>query len=114
MKTLFAGLLLLTLAACMPTSSRMQVSWGTGPWYAYCTWDDPCWYSDNRVFVYGWGYLERPSYVLLYENPGRRESWQHRRAEWHPRGRPQYRGRDWDAHKKDRDRDRRDHDRHDH
>ena len=115
MKALLAGLLLLALSACVPTSSVMQVSWGSGPWYTYCTWDEPCWYSENRVFVYGWGYLRRPTYVLLYENPGRRERWEHRRGEWHPRSRPAYRGRDWDGHKKDRDRDRREHhDRDDH
>jgi hypothetical protein len=114
MKTLLAGLLLLTLSACMPVGSAMEVSWGPSPWYTYCTWDAPCWYSENRVFVYGWGYLERPTYVLLYENPGQRERWEHRRAEWHPRGRPAYRGRDWDEHKHDRDRDRHDNERRDH
>ena len=101
MKTLLAGILLLTLSACLPVGSVVEVSWGPNPWYTYCTWDAPCWYSDNQVFVYGWGYLERPVYVRLFADPGQRERWEHRRAEWHPRKRPAYRGRDWDAHKDD-------------
>ena len=108
MKTLLAGLLLLTLSACMPAPSMVAVSWGPSPWYTYCTWEAPCWYSDHQVFVYGWGYLERPTYVLLYENPGRRDGWEHRRMKWVPRKRPAYRGRDWDAYKKERHDDRRD------
>jgi hypothetical protein len=108
MKTLLVGLLVLTLSACMPMSSLVEVSWGPNPWYTYCSWEAPCWYSDNAVFVYGWGYVDRPTYVRLFENPGRREAWEHRRREWHPRKRPEYRGRDWDSYKQKRDQDRRD------
>ena len=114
MKTLLAGLVVLTLSACMPVPSVVEVSWGPGPWYTYCAWDTPCWYSDNTVFVYRWGYVDRPTYVYLFENPGRREAWEHRRHDWYPRKRPVYRGRDWDTFRQQRDEKRRDRGRHDH
>ena len=105
--------LMLTLSACVPPSTTMEVSWGPGPWYTYCTWDAPCWYSDTEVFVYGWGYLPRPTYVTLFADPGRREHWEHRRRQWHPENRPAYRGRDWDGHKQNHGRDHHDKDHHD-
>ena len=108
MKTSFLLALLLVLTACWP--NQVEVAWGPSPWYTYCSWDAPCWYGDNVVFVYGWGYLDRPSYVLLYANPGRREGWEHRRRDWHPNPRPQYRGRDWDTFKQRRDQDHHDKD----
>ena len=108
MKMLRAIALMLTLSACAPPAT-MEVSWGPGPWYNYCTWDAPCWYSDTQVFVYGWGYLPRTTYVTLYANPGRREHWEHRRREWHPDNRPAYRGQDWDGHKENNGRNHKDH-----
>jgi hypothetical protein len=101
-KSLFAGLLVV-LAACAPVR-HVDVSWGPSPWYTYCSWDAPCWYGPNQVFVYGWGYVDRPTYVVLRGNPGRREGWANRRRAWYPRQRPQYRGQDWDGHKGGRDR----------
>jgi hypothetical protein len=109
MRTWLAGLLLVAVSACMPAPRRIEVAWGPNPWYSYCTWDAPCWYSDRVIFVYGWGYLDRPTYVALFEHPARREGWSHRRRNWHPRKRPEYRGRDWDRHKKNQgDHDHRD------
>ena len=114
-KALLVGLLL-ALTACV-APNRIVVAWGPAPWYTYCSWDAPCWYGDNLVFVYGWGYVDRPTYVRLFDNPGRRDGWEHRRRDWHPGARPQYRGRDWDSYKtrrdkeKGQDRDRADHDR---
>ena len=113
-KTLLTGLLVLTLSACLPAPSVVEVSWGPSPWYTYCTWDAPCWYSDNVVFLYGWGYVDRPTYAYLFDNPGRREGWEHRRRDWYPRKRPVYRGRDWDTFKHERDRKRHDRDKDDH
>jgi hypothetical protein len=101
-KSLFAGLLVM-LTAC-GSIRQVDISWGPSPWYTYCSWDAPCWYGPNLVFVYGWGYVDRPTYVLLSGNPGRREGWAARRREWHPRKKPAYRGRDWDVYKSDRDR----------
>jgi len=101
-KSLFAGLLVV-LTAC-GSLRQVDISWGPSPWYTYCSWDAPCWYGPTQVFVYGWGYVDRPTYVLLRGNPGRREGWANRRREWHPRKRPQYRGQDWDAHRGGRDR----------
>ena len=100
MRTLLAGALLLALSACAPSATTVTMSWGPGPWYHYCTWDAPCWYSEHQVFVYGWGYIERPQYVVLLQHPEQREGWAHRRREWYPERKPVYRGRDWDAHKK--------------
>ena len=99
MKRLFAGLLMLTLAGCAARYSSVGVeeSWGPNPWYTYCTWDSPCWYSNNSVFVYGWGRFDRPTYYELRSHPFRRERWEHRRQNWHPRNRPAYRGQDWDS-----------------
>lgn len=111
--SIFAGLLVV-LTACVLPPSQVEIAWGPAPWYTYCSWDTPCWYGDNAVFVYGWGYVDRPTYVYLSDNPGRREGWEHRRRDWHPGKRPQYRGRDWDEHKKDHERDRGDRDHHDH
>ena len=34
-----------------------------------------CSSSDTEVFVSGWGYLPRPTYVTLFADPGRREHW---------------------------------------
>ena len=99
-KSLFAGLLVV-LAACAPIRT-VDISWGPSPWYTYCSWDAGCWYGPNRVFVYGWGYIDRPTYVLLRGDAGRREGWASRRREWHPGKKPQYRGQDWDAHKRHR------------
>ena len=114
MKASFLAALLLLTACVFP--SKVEIAGGPGPWYTYCSWDMPCWYGENLVFVYGWGYVDRPTYVRLYANPGRREGWEHRRREWHPRSRPQYRGRDWDGYKKGRERDHgaRDRGKHDH
>jgi hypothetical protein len=116
-KSLFAGLLV-ALAACGPVR-HVDVSYGPSPWYTYCSWDAACWYGPNQVFVYGWGYVDRPTYVMLRGDPGRRERWANRRRDWYPQQRPQYRGQDWDGHKggrdrgrgKDRDRKSRDRDR---
>ena len=99
-KSLFAGLLVV-LAACAPIR-QVDISWGPSPWYPYCSWDAPCWYGPRQVFVYGWGYIDRPTYVLLRSDAGRREGWANRRREWHPGKRPQYRGQDWDGHARDR------------
>jgi hypothetical protein len=110
-KTLFAGLLAV-MTACLPVR-QVDISWGPGPWYTYCSWDAPCWYGPNQVFIYGWGYVDRPTYVVLRANPGRRDGWANRRRDWHPRKKPQYRGRDWDTRTRDQDRghdkDRKDH-----
>jgi hypothetical protein len=101
-KSLFAGLLVV-LAACGPVR-QVDVSYGPSPWYTYCSWDAACWYGPNQVFVYGWGYVDRPTYVLLRGDPGRRERWANRRRDWYPQQRPQYRGQDWDGRKGGRDR----------
>src|SRR5262245_35563312 len=108
MKKLLAGLLITVAAACATVpGSTVEVSWGPSPWYPYCTWDTPCWYSESQLFVYGWGYVDRPTYVTLYANPGRRDSWANRRRDWHPSSQPRHRGRNWDDH----DRNGRNHDR---
>jgi len=112
MKTLLAGCLLLILSACAPARGAVEVSWGPGPWYSYCTWEAPCWYSENSVFVYGWGYINRPTYTHLLAHPGEREGWSHRRRDWHPNDRPRYRGRDWEDYKKSHDADKHQHDKH--
>ena len=97
----FAGLLVV-LSGC--AVRRVDVSYGPSPWYTYCSWDAPCWYGPNQVFVYGWGYIDRPNYVVLRSSPGRREGWANRRRAWYPRSRPQYRGQNWDGRTRDRDR----------
>jgi hypothetical protein len=101
MKQLFAGAVLSILVACAPATSA-EVSWGPGPWYRYCTWDTPCWYPNNNAFVYGWGYIDRPTYSYLEAHPERRDGWSERRQNWHPHDRPAYRGRDrdWDAYQR--------------
>ena len=101
--SIFAGLLLALTACAVP--NEIEVAWGPSPWYTYCSWEAPCWYRDNAIFVYGWGYVDRPTYVYLHDHPDRREVWEHRRRDWHPRPRPQYRGRDWDNFKARRDRE---------
>ena len=111
--SLLAGLLVI-LTACIFPPSQVDIAWGPAPWYTYCAWDTPCWYGDNEVFVYGWGYVDRPTYVYLLDNPRSREGWEHRRREWHPRNKPQYRGREWDDYKKGREKDRGDRGRRDH
>jgi len=103
-KLIFAGLLVV-LTAC-GSVRQVDVSWGPSPWYTYCAWDTPCWYGPNQVFVYGWGYVDRPTYVLLYSDVSRRERWANRRRDWHPQDRPRHRGRDWDEQKGGRDRGR--------
>jgi hypothetical protein len=112
-KSLLAGLLLAVASCVVPAGSEVEIAWGPSPWYTYCAWDAPCWYGDNRVFVYGWGYVDRPTYVYLYDHPARRDAWEHRRRQWHPGARPAYRGRDWDTFKQRRDKPRAEHD-HDH
>jgi hypothetical protein len=99
MKTLLTGAVLVMLAACAPpATTTVSMSWGPGPWYHYCTWDAPCWYSEHQVFVYGWGYIERPQYAYLVAHPERRDTWANRRREWYPEKRPVYRGHDWEAY----------------
>jgi len=113
MKRLLAGVWLCFVAACLPpASTTVAVSWGPNPWYTYCTWDAPCWYSGQTVFIYGWGYVERPTYVYLLANPGRREGWAHRRRAWYPGKRPEYRGQDYDTFKQRRDAEHRDKEHH--
>ena len=100
MKRLLAVMLGLTLWACAPSRTTVSMSWGPN-WYSYCTWDTPCWYSDHVIFVYGWGYIEKPIYVYLVEHPSQREGWAYRRREWHPSNKPAYRGRDWNGYKEE-------------
>jgi hypothetical protein len=98
-KALFAGLLVV-LAACAPVR-QVDITWGPSPWYTYCSWDAPCWYGPNQVFIYRWGYIDRPTYLVLRSNPGRREGWANRRRDWHPGKKPHHRGSDWNARNND-------------
>jgi hypothetical protein len=102
MRSLIAGLVLLALSACVVAPRAVELSWGPNPWYTYCTWAAPCWYSDDVIFVYRWGSLSRSTYAYLSAHPGERDGWSHRRRDWHPNDRPEYRGQDWDHFKKTR------------
>ena len=111
-KSLFATVLLALTACLFP--KEVDVSWGPAPWYTYCSWDAPCWYGPSLVYVNGWGYIDRPTYVVLRSNARRREAWEHRRRDWHPRKRPEYRGREWHADQHDGGHDKDHGDRQDH
>jgi hypothetical protein len=68
-KVLF-GLVLIVLAACAPIRyTEVDVGFGPEVWYSYCTWNYPCFYPNNLVFVWGWGWIPIERYYWYRSHP---------------------------------------------
>lgn len=93
MKKLIISLFVFVLVSCSPAPIQYVVvdaPYATEPWYVSCTWDYPCFYPHNTVFIYGWGYYSTNQYVYFHRYPRYRvkDKNQHYERGW--RGVPQH------------------------
>lgn len=99
MKKLFwfclVAFLLIATISCAPIRADVYDA-QYSPWYSYCTWYYPCEYSNDVIFVYGYGWFPRRRYIYYYYHPEYRKEIKHfevprnrpiRHEEFHERGR---------------------------
>lgn len=71
MNKILASLALVFLAACYPVR-YVAVDASTVPAYTYCSWDNPCYYAGDEVYIYEWGWFTPTEYVYYVYHPYRR------------------------------------------